>query len=97
MGLGVCRTAADQSSDSTLPPSAPPFKQLRYDENYVETGQTSDARYVGHQAEAMLEWRWDRHFTFTADFAHFFAGDFLKQTTPGKDVDYFSAWATFRF
>ena len=76
MGLGVCRTAAEQSTDSTLPTSAPPFKQLRYDENYL--------RYVGHQAEAMLEWRLDRHFTFTADYAHFFAGDFLKQTTPGK-------------
>jgi hypothetical protein len=35
MGLGVCRTAAEQSRDSTLPPSAPPFKQLRYDENYA--------------------------------------------------------------
>ncbi len=45
----------------------------------------------------MLEWRVDRHFTFTIDYAHFFAGDFLKQTTPGKDVDYFSAWVTFRF
>ena len=65
--------------------------------NLIQTGQTSDARYVGHQAEAMLEWRLDRHFTFTADYAHFFAGDFLKQTTPGKDVDYFSVWATFRF
>jgi len=65
--------------------------------NLIQTGQTSDARYVGHQAEAMLEWRLDRHFTFTADYAHFFAGDFLKQTTPGKDVDYLSVWATFRF
>ena len=65
--------------------------------NLIQTGRTSDARYVGHQAEAMLEWRVDRHFTFTADYAHFFAGDFLKQTTPGKDVDYFSAWVTFRF
>jgi len=47
--------------------------------------------------EAMLEWRVDRHFTFAVDYAHFFAGDFLKETTPGKDVDYFSAWITYRF
>ncbi|PYJ55944.1 MAG: alginate export family protein [Verrucomicrobia bacterium] len=65
--------------------------------NVIQSGQTSNARYVGNQAEAMLEWRVDRHFTFTIDYAHFFAGDFLKQTTPGKDVDYFSAWVTFRF
>ena len=65
--------------------------------NLIQSGQTSDARYVGNQAELMLEWRLDRHFTFTADYAHFFAGGFLKQTTPGKDVDYFSTWITFRF
>jgi hypothetical protein len=65
--------------------------------NLIQTGKTSDARYVGNQAEAMLEWHVDRHLTFTADYAHFFAGDFLKETTPGKDVDYFSAWVTFRF
>ena len=65
--------------------------------NLIQSGQTSDARYVGNQAEAMLEWRLGRHMTFAADYAHFFAGDFLKQTTPGKDVDYFSAWVTFRF
>ena len=57
--------------------------------NLIQSGQTSDARYVGNQAEIMLEWRVGRYFTVTADYAHFFAGDFLKETTPGKDVDYF--------
>jgi len=65
--------------------------------NLIQSGRSSDARYVGNQAEVMLEWRMDRHITFTADYAHFFAGDFLKQTTPGQDVDYFSAWVTYRF
>jgi hypothetical protein len=65
--------------------------------NLIQSGRTSNARYVGNQAEAMLEWRLDRHFTLTADYAHFFAGDFLKQTTPGKDVDYCSVWMTYRF
>ncbi|HKB91005.1 MAG TPA: alginate export family protein, partial [Opitutaceae bacterium] len=62
-----------------------------------QSGRTSTARYVGQQIEAMAEWRLNRHLTLTADYAHFFAGDFLKQTTPGKDVDYFSTWLTFRF
>src|SRR6266566_170185 len=35
MGLGVFRTASAQSPDSTFPPGAPPFKQLRYDESYA--------------------------------------------------------------
>jgi len=45
----------------------------------------------------LTEWRPDRHFTITAAYAHFFAGAFLKETGPGKDVDYASLWATFRF
>lgn len=65
--------------------------------NVIQTGQTSNARYVGHQAETMVEWRWDRHFTMTADYAHFFVGDFLKQTSLRKDVDYCSVWLTYRF
>jgi hypothetical protein len=65
--------------------------------NLIQSGQTSSASYIGNQVEAVLEWRLGRHFTVATDCAHFFAGDFLKQTTPGKDVDYFSAWITFRF
>jgi hypothetical protein len=65
--------------------------------NLVQSGQSSDARYVGNQVEAMLEWRVDRHLTFSVDYARFFAGDFLKETTPGNDVEYFSAWVTYRF
>jgi hypothetical protein len=65
--------------------------------NLIQSGQSSDARYVGNQIEAMLEWKFDRHVTFVADYAHFFAGDFLKQATPGKDVDYCSVWASYRF
>jgi hypothetical protein len=65
--------------------------------NLIQSGRTSNARYVGHQGEALLEWQMNRHFTLAADYAHFFTGDFLKQTTPGEDVDYVSVWATFRF
>ncbi|PYJ85763.1 MAG: alginate export family protein [Verrucomicrobia bacterium] len=65
--------------------------------NVIQSGQNGNARYVGNQVEAMLEWQLDRHLTLAADYAHFFAGDFLKQTTPGRDVDYFSAWVTYRF
>ena len=39
----------------------------------------------------------DRHLALTAAYAHFFAGEFLKQTPPGKDVDSVSTWATYKF
>ncbi len=63
----------------------------------VRVGDQSDARYVGSQAQAMLQWNITRHFTAAAVYAHFFAGEFLKETPPGKDVNYFSAWITLRF
>src|SRR5205814_8471952 len=59
--------------------------------NLIQSGQTSNASYVGHQAEMMLEWRLDRHMTLAADYAHFFARDFLQQTTRGHGVDYVRA------
>ena len=65
--------------------------------NLIQGGRTSTERYVGSQAEAMVEWRVDKHLSFTADYAHFFAAAFLKDTTPGKDVDYASVWVSYRF
>ncbi len=57
----------------------------------------STARYVGSQAQAQLQWNFDRHFTFVAIYAHFFAGQFLEDTGAHKDVDYFTAWITYKF
>lgn len=65
--------------------------------NLVVPGGSSRSHYVGNQVQALGEWRIQRHLTLTAAYAHFFAGDFLDEATPGKDVDYFSAWLTFRF
>jgi Alginate export len=63
----------------------------------VRSDNRSYARYIGSQVQAMLQWSIDRHFTASAVYAHFFAGDFLKETPPGNDVNYFSAWVTYRF
>jgi len=35
-------------------------------------------RRFSNQVGGDAGWRMDRHLTFTADYAHFFAGDFLK-------------------
>jgi hypothetical protein len=60
-------------------------------------GACTRALFVGHQAELQAEWRFDQHLSLTADYAHFFAGRFLKETGPGRDVDYASGWVTYRF
>jgi hypothetical protein len=63
----------------------------------VRAGNSSSARYIGSQAQAMLEWNITIHFTASAVYAHFFAGEFLGDGPSGKDVNYGSAWVTFRF
>jgi Alginate export len=63
----------------------------------VRSGGGSSARYIGSQAQAMLQWNIGRHLTVSAVYAHFFTGEFLKESPPGKDVNYASAWVTFRF
>jgi hypothetical protein len=45
----------------------------------------------------MLQWSISRHFTASAAYAHFFAGEFLEQSPSGEDVNYVSGWVTFRF
>jgi hypothetical protein len=63
----------------------------------LRTGQQSRARDVGTLPSVRVDWLISRHLTYTAIYSHFFAGRFLKETPPGKDVNYVSTWLTFRF
>lgn len=63
----------------------------------IRTGQRSRARYVGTQPAVQGEWKASRFLTLTANYTRFFAGPFLKETPPGRDINYVSTWATFKF
>ena len=63
----------------------------------VRSGKNSTSHTIGNQAQAQLEWNPDRHVTFVVIYTHFFAGQFLKETGPGKDVDYVTSWVTYKF
>jgi hypothetical protein len=65
--------------------------------NLVRSGRQSSARYIGSQPQAQLEWRLDRHLSLVAIYAHFLAGPFLRESGPGKDVDYLTSWLHFKF
>lgn len=69
---------------------SPPGQLLR-------SGRVSRARFVGHQPGAKLEWRFDRHLSATVVYNYFFAGDFIKETGPSRDIDFVAAWVTYRF
>ena len=57
----------------------------------------SDARFVGSSPSLTLAWTPTRHLTILASYVHFFAGPFLKETPPGKDIDYFTTWVDYKF
>ena len=65
--------------------------------NVARTGLTGGSHFVGSQVGSQIEWRLQAHLTWTANYSHFFAGEFLEQNPPAEDVNYFSTWITFRF
>src|SRR5581483_3114576 len=65
--------------------------------NLIRSGRTNRARYIGSQATAQAEWQVNRHIALTVIYTHFFAGAFLKESGPGRDVDYVTTWVTYRF
>ena len=60
-------------------------------------GQRSQARYIGSQAAAQVNWSVDRHTTLFAEYLHFFPGAFVKESTPGRSINYATWWLEFRF
>jgi hypothetical protein len=65
--------------------------------NLLRSGRGSDARFVGTQPQVEVTWRADPYTSFTLNYARFFAGRFLRETGPSRNIDYFAAWMTFRF
>jgi alginate export protein len=57
----------------------------------------SKATYVGSEAQVEIYWEINRHLALISNYTHFFVGQFLRETGPGKDVDYTTTWVTFRF
>ena len=63
----------------------------------LRTGQNSNERFVGSSPALTAVWTLNQHISFLAGYCHFFAGPFLKETPPGKDIDYVTTWITFKF
>jgi hypothetical protein len=63
----------------------------------IRTGQLSRAPFVGSSPAVTLTWNATRHTTLLASYVHFFAGPFLKETPPGKDMDYVAFWIDYTF
>jgi len=63
----------------------------------IRTGQLSRQPYVGSSPSLTLTWNATKHTTIITSYVHFFAGPFLKETPPGKDMDYLTLWVDYTF
>jgi hypothetical protein len=57
----------------------------------------SRARFVGIRPGAEVRWQINRHAYLQADYGIFYAGQFLKEASPGRNINYLDLWAGYKF
>jgi hypothetical protein len=57
----------------------------------------SRARFIGYQPGVEVRWQIDRHAYIQADYGVFYAGEFLKQASPGRNLNYMALWVGYKF
>ena len=57
----------------------------------------STARFVGYRPGVEARWQVDRHMWLQADYGVFFAGEFLKDASPGRNLKYTELWLGYKF
>jgi hypothetical protein len=63
----------------------------------IRAADGSRARFVGDRPGTQVRWQKTRHLWFQADYGIFYAGRFLKQTQPGRNLNYWALWAGYKF
>jgi hypothetical protein len=63
----------------------------------IRAADGSGARFVGHRPGGEVRWQVNRHMWFQADYGIFYAGRFLKETQPGRNLNYWALWAGYKF
>jgi hypothetical protein len=63
----------------------------------IRPADGSRARFVGHRPGTEARWQVNAHLWFQGDYGIFYAGRFLKETKPGRDLNYWALWAGYQF
>jgi hypothetical protein len=63
----------------------------------IRAADGSRTRFVGHRPGGEVRWQVNRHMWFQADYGIFYAGRFLKETQPGRNLNYWALWAGYKF
>lgn len=65
--------------------------------NLLVPADGSRARFVGYQPGTEVRWQIDRHAYLQGDYGIYYAGAFLKQASPGRNLNYLALWAGYNF
>jgi hypothetical protein len=57
----------------------------------------STEKYIGSELDLLLNWQVDRHLLLYGGYSHFFAGDFIQETGPSRDIDFAYMAVVFTF
>jgi hypothetical protein len=63
----------------------------------IRAADGSRARFVGDRPGTEIRWQATRHLWFQGDYGIFYAGSFLKETQPGRNLNYWALWAGYKF
>jgi hypothetical protein len=63
----------------------------------IAAADNSRARFVGDRPGTEIQWQANRHLWFQADYGIFYAGRFIKETLPGRNLNYWALWAGYKF
>lgn len=63
----------------------------------IRAADGSKARYVGNRPGTQIRWQMTRHLWFQGDYGIFYAGRFLKETQPDRNLNYWALWAGYKF
>jgi Alginate export len=63
----------------------------------IRPSGNSNARFVGDRPGVEMRWQVTRHLWFQADYGIFYAGKFVKESQPGRNLNYWALWTGYRF
>jgi hypothetical protein len=63
----------------------------------IRAADGSRARFVGNRPGTEVRWQPNRHLWFQGDYGIFYSGHFLKETQPGRNLNYWALWAGYKF
>ena len=57
----------------------------------------SAARFLGCRPGTEVHWQANRHLWFQADYGIFYAGKFVKESQPARNLNYWALWTGYKF